>query len=1113
MHSRHVRAVIVAALVVAGSTVVPVSRSAPVRAAAPPSGPYQPVIVLLRDQHDAVPATPAGAGHRKALTDADQRPLVDHAVKAGARDVKRFSIINGFAAAMSPAERERLASDSRVRAVVPDVVVKKRPATQAAATGGAPPTAAASTGICPSDPARPLLEPEALQLTHAAFDDPAVPQAQQIATGRGVKVAFVADGLDVRNPDLIRPDGSPVVVDFQDFTGSGFDAPSDGTEAFGDASAIAAQGRQRYDLSSFVNPASPLPPGCNIRIRGMAPGASLVALNVTGGTGGSFATIVQGIDYAVNVARVQVINESLGDNPIADRHDDPVSLANHAAVAAGVTVVAASGDAGPANTVGNPAGDPQVISVGASTSFRVVAQTQRNIPGFRDGWTSDNVSAISSGGVTEGATVDDLVAPGDEGWALCSTDTARFTGCLNGRGQPSPIQVFAGTSQASPFTAGAAALVIEAYAATHYGARPSPALVKRFLTSTAADQNDPADRQGAGLLDALSAVRAAQSEQDVNGAPAPRGDTLLVQPGQLSATANPGTQRSLPLTVTNTGQRQQTVSARGRLLSKVVSDQRGSVQLDATSPATPTWASGFGSVFAFVTRTITVPAGADHLDASIAFSPPDEQVTLRLLDPGGGFVARTDFEGPSGFGHLDVHAPVPGTWTAIFDSPASPTGFKGAVHFDFLSSANTSFGTVVPSALTLEPGQTGAFLVVVRTPDQPGDLVAAVQLDASSGRRLAVPLTLRSLIPTAGGQGTFTGTLTGGNGRSGVGAPAQTTNYRFDVPAGLRDFGIGLTLGGDPHQALIGFLIAPNGQVLSQQTNVTAVDVNGGPTAFSQSLQEFRRDPQPGRWTFVLKVLNPVAGTTTAQQFAGTLRFNVVDTAASGLPASPATVLRPGVPVTARVTVRNNGVAPENYFVDPRSTARADLRLVPSFGEPETGLGLPAQSHVDYLVPPEADRVTATARATAPIDLELESVSLEPDVIARSGVGNAAATSIRATEVGPGQYFTTAALVGPFPPGGAMATVDMATFAHAQAFDGTVTSSTGDRWLATVQQTPPPFTPLVLQPGETGTITVTIRPSGPAGTVVRGVLYVEDFNEFPLTGDELKAFPYTYTIG
>ena len=138
----------------------------------------------------------------------------------------------------------------------------------------------ATSTECPSDPAKPLLEPEALQLTHDAYDDSSTPSAQQIATGKGVTVAFLADGLDINNPDFIRADGSHVIVDYQDFSGEGPNAPTPGGEAFGDASSIAAQGREVYDLSAFVNPSHPLPPGCNIRVLGMAPGASLVGLKV-----------------------------------------------------------------------------------------------------------------------------------------------------------------------------------------------------------------------------------------------------------------------------------------------------------------------------------------------------------------------------------------------------------------------------------------------------------------------------------------------------------------------------------------------------------------------------------------------------------------------------------------------------------------------------------------------------------------------------------------------------------------------------------------------------------------------------------------------------------------
>jgi hypothetical protein len=59
---------------------------------------------------------------------------------------------------------------------------------------------------------------------------------------------------------------------------------------------------------------------------------------------------------------------------------------------------------------------------------------------------------------------------------------------------------------------------------------------------------------------------------------------------------------------------------------------------------------------------------------------------------------------------------------------------------------------------------------------------------------------------------------------------------------------------------------------------------------------------------------------------------------------------------------------------------------------------------------------------------------------------------------------------------------------------------------------PPPTGPITLNPGQTGTITVTITPSGDSGTVVRGTLYIDDFDFFTDGGDELVALPYTYTI-
>lgn len=1071
----------------------------PAMAAVPQPPATSSVIVLLRDQHPQVQS----GGQRMRVTRADQRQLVAQARAAGATRITQFSVINAFAATMTPAERQHLASSPQVAAVVPDLAIRlatlptETVGEAGKATKGAAPKAAPSA--CPKDPKQPLTEPEALQTTHDT-------EARQVVTGKGVTVAFLADDIDTRNPDFVRPDGSHVFTDAQDFSGEGLGVPGDDREAFGDASAIAAQGRQTYDLSTFVNPADPLPHNCDIRVLGMAPGASLVALKVVASNGfGSTSGVVQAIDYAVNVDHVNVINESLGSNPYPDNGTDPFTLANDAAVAAGVTIVNSSGDAGYANTVDSPGTDPNIITTGASTTYRIMTQTWDTLPGFSGTWDSDNVSAISSGGIKQDGRVVDLIAPGDLGWALCTPTVTVYLGCTNYQGKPSPIQAFGGTSQAAPLTAGAAALVIQAYATKHNGVKPAPALIKRILTSTATDNGDPSDRQGAGLLNALAAVRVAQSISDSNGAPAAQGNGVLFGSTQLDATGKPDSARTFVLPVTNVGATPRTLAAHVRGLASVLSDQQGSIELDATAPSN--MVTRGGAAANYVTKKFTVPPGADHLDASIAWADPNgAATTLVLLDPKGAFAGYSlpqTVIGPD-FGHVDVHSPVAGTWTALMYTPHSFPGFDGQIDYEFTTTRYAGFGAV-SGPLNLAPGQTGTFRVTADTPAQPGDLAAVVRVDTDDHQRLAVPLVLRSLVPDDG-NGAFSGVLTGGNGRSG--APAQTSTFRFDVPLGKRDVDVNVDLHGTVNQGVVGYLVSPDGQIVSQATNVLAANANGNPTEYGRSLQNYKRDPAPGRWTYVVVFENPVSGAGTREQFSGRVMFDHVDVTASGVPSGA--VLPRGKPVTAKITVHNTSSVSGSYYVDARMSKWVDVQLIPN--ATAAGVPLAPSASLGFLVPPETSRLTGITSGTVPVSADLAANTGEPEQLGPPGPGNIAVVSDESGQLSQGLWLLEADRIGPVTHPNP-ATVNFAAIAHTQRFDDAVTSSTGDHWLAAVDAQPPAFAPLNIDPGNAGTITVTFDPDAPKGTKVTGWLYVDDMTLSNNAGDELAYVYYDYTVG
>jgi subtilisin family serine protease len=1121
------------------------AQAAPTATLAIPS--TQNVIVMLANQHLDLGITKGKVSPRVQANRQDQSSLIASAKSHGARNLRGFDSINAFAASASPDQLRQLAADPSVAAIVPDLPISKPAALDFGAGGpsASKPTPAALSTICPSDPAKPLLEPEALQVTNTAFLDPATPQAQNIVDGTGVKVGWIADGIDINNPDFIRANGQHVFVDYQDFSGDGLAAVTGGAEAFGDASDIAAQGRQTYDLSQFVNPAHALPPGCTITVRGVAPGASLVGLKVFGNANTApTSRFIQAIDYAVNVAGVDVLNQSFGANPFPDTENDPIALADEAAVAAGVTVVASTGDAGTNGTQGSPSTNPDVISVAATTTFRSYAQTTNAGFQLSNGkYVDNNISSLSSGGISHSAQVPDLAAPGDLGWALCTPNLALYEECTADGGGPASVQNFGGTSMSSPLTSGAAALVIEAYEKTHGGVRPAPSLVKRLLTSTATDLGHPAFEQGAGLLNSLAAVKAAMSWKDGNGAPALQGSSLVVDKPQLSFVGDPGSGPVQTLQVRNVTNQTQIVHAATRTIGNTVSSTSGTVALDTATA--PFYVDAFGIKRSFATTTFTIPSGSDRLDVSFAVPTPGFATRVILLDPSGTYVAYSIPQGANNFGHVDVRFPVGGTYTAIF-ALSKGTGFSGTFQWLATTSNFTTSGQVFPSTLVLPAGATGAFVVHPTLPKTPGDVSASVQLSTNSGITASVPMTLRAVVP--GRNTTWQGTITGGNGRQ-AGGVAQSNVFFIDVPKGKRDIAVSVTFP-DPNMLVFGLLTAPDGQVYSFQPNVTP---DG--SALMNGLQMFRRDPQAGRWIFSLEVTNPVSGLEISQPFTATVAFNTVDIKAD-FPDNAKRKLAAGVPVNIPVQVTNTGVVPLTFFADGRLDQTGQLNLAELSGAPaQIPLPVPANILPFWLVPPDSTQLAVTATADQPVNMDVFYQSGDPDHYSPAN-GNGSVVKFNAKQqVAVGLFVADIGQTGPFNGPAPSGTVSVSAAAQAQLFDPGFDSTTGDIWLAGVDSqqantamqarikqhalsamlkpgfpakaanlakagsgsdssTPPtPTGPVVLNPGETTTITVTITPSAPVGTVVTGHAYIDTFSFFTDGGDELIDFPYAYTVG
>jgi len=250
------------------------------------------------------------------------------------------------------------------------------------------------------------------------------------------------------------------------------------------------------------------------------------------------------------------------------------------------------------------------------------------------------------------------------------------------------------------------------------------------------------------------------------------------------------------------------------------------------------------------------------------------------------------------------------------------------------------------------------------------------------------------------------------------------------------------------------------------------------------------------------------------------------------LPDAAADAIDQGGTADFTVHVDNTGLAPEGFFADPRLDESATVSLPNQNGATDASdftLPLPAGfTFPDYIVPTHTTELEANVTnlsGAAPVTFDLEYLPGDPDVspsqpapgvTATTGPGSASLTLTEQPEVSPGLWLLNPDEVGPYPAGGAPTdTASASLSAVTQAFDPAVTTNTDDFW-----QVGFAFSNfLYLQPGQSGTISVAISPTGSPGTVVSGDLYVDDFTlaDFfaaPLPdGDELAAIPYSYKIG
>lgn len=299
-------------------------------------------------------------------------------------------------------------------------------------------------------------------------------QEQYGYTGEGVTVAVIDTGIHP-HADLTKPLNR--IVAFKDLVNDReepYDDNGHGTHCAGDVAGNAYMSDGKY--------------------MGPAPDASVVGVKVLDENGsGRLSTIIKGISWCMDhkeAYNIRIISLSLGATAYESYRDDPLAIATQQAWHEGIVVCAAAGNSGPKQmTIGTPAIDPFIITVGSTADQNTVPRSD------------DRIAEYSSRGPTIDALIKpDIYSPGTDIISLLAPGSTLEKQLQEQLVEAHYVQM-SGTSMATPICAGVVALMLEA------NPNLSPNDVKSILKTTA----QPTLDDHWGYMEARAAVDMAKS--------------------------------------------------------------------------------------------------------------------------------------------------------------------------------------------------------------------------------------------------------------------------------------------------------------------------------------------------------------------------------------------------------------------------------------------------------------------------------------------------------------------------------------------------------------------------------------------------------------------------